>query len=124
MKSIHDFIFVCRVCGRKIAKDKDPHGMCGGKEYSIDCCDEQMERIFPKGKRVSVLGKPYMRTKYSDSLAVSVGQIAEHREKFPDVKIDNEGRPGFDNVKQQDAYLEASGMVKHPQKIRKIKQLT
>lgn len=124
MELKHDFIFVCKVCGKKIAKNKDPHGMCGGKEYSIDCCDEQMKRIFPKGKCVGVLGKSYMRTKYSDALAVSMSQIAEHREKFPDVKMDGQGRPGFDTVQQQDKYLGAIGMRKDPQKIRKIKQLT
>ena len=122
MELKHDFIFVCKICGRKIAKNKDPHGMCGGKEYSIDCCNERMERIFPKGKRVSVLGKPYMHTRYSNSMAVSMSQIKEHKQMHPDVKIDAQGRPGFDTVRQEDKYMDAVGMVKIPQRVRKIKK--
>ena len=118
MKLKHDWTFVCETCNRVLKADAPP-----GLEKTR-CCDEYMQRIYPNHKQFHIVGAAYMRTKYSDSLAVSMSQIAEHRETFPGVKIDNEGRPGFDNVKQQDAYLEASGMIKHPQKIRKIKQLT
>ena len=114
----HDWTFVCEQCGDVYAIDYPPD-----LEFTR-CCDKYMQRVYPNHKQFHIVGAAYMRTKYSDSLAVSMSQIAEHREKFPDVKIDNEGRPGFDNVSQQDAYLEASGMVKHTQKIRKIKQLT
>lgn len=113
----HNWFHVCVKCKNTLELNEAP-------DCIPRCCDEYMNRIFPKGKRVSVLGKPYLRTKYSDSLAVSMNQIAEHKKMFPDVKVDAEGRPGFDNVQQQDRYLEASGMIKHPQKIKKLKQLT
>ena len=116
----HDFTFVCEMCNRVIEKDIDPYD----GEYSIECCGKHMQRIFPNIRTFSITGSAYLHTKYSDSLAVSISQIEEHRKKFPGVEIDGQGRPGFDSVKQQDKYLEASGMVKHPQKIRKIKQLT
>lgn len=118
MKLKHDWTFVCGVCNRVLEADTPP-----GLEKTR-CCDKYMQRVYPNHKQFHIVGAAYMRTKYSDSLAVSMSQIAEHREKFPGVEIDSQGRPGFDNVKQQDAYLEASGMVKHAQKIRKIKQLT
>ncbi len=120
MELKHDWTFRCHICSRMVEKDADPFD---GK-YSVECCGEHMDRVFTTYKRINIGGSTYLRTKYSDSLAVSMSQIAEHREKFPGVKIDSQGRPGFDTVRQQDKYLEASGMIKHPQKIRKLKQLT
>ena len=118
MELKHDWTFVCEVCNWVLEADAPP-----GLEKTR-CCGEYMQRVYPNHKQFHIVGAAYMRTKYSDALAVSMSQIAEHREKFPDVKIDSEGRPGFDSVQQQDKYLEATGMRKAPQKIRKIKQLT
>ena len=121
MELRHDWTFIClEGCGRVTEKDEDPYD----GDYSTYCCGEDMQRVYPNHKQFHIVGAAYIRTKYSDSLAVSISQITEHREKFPGVKIDSQGRPGFDTVRQQDKYLEASGMIKHPQKIRKIKQLT
>ncbi len=119
----HDFTFVCKTCGRILERDTDPHGFTGD-EYSIECCGEHMQRVYPNVRTFSITGSAYLHTKYSDAMAVSLNQIAEHKQVFPGVKIDNQGRPGFDTVQQQDKYLKASGMVKYPQKIRKLKQLT
>jgi len=58
----------------------------------------------------------YAHTKWSDSLAVSIDQIGEHRRAFPEVKIDAQGRPGFDSYQQHDAYLKKTGFVKQPNK--------
>ena len=118
MKLKHDWTFVCEVCNRVLEAD-GPVGLDNTR-----CCDEYMQRVYPNHKQFHIVGAAYMRTKYSDSLAVSMSQIAEHREKFPDIKMDGQGRPGFDTVQQQDKYLGAIGMRKDPQKIRKIKQLT
>ena len=120
MELKHDWTFVCGVCERVIEKDEDPYD----GDYNTECCGESMQRIYPNHKQFHIVGAAYMRTKYSDALAVSMSQIAEHREKFPDIKMDGQGRPGFDTVQQQDKYLGAIGMRKDPQKIRKIKQLT
>lgn len=118
MKLRHDWTFVCEVCNRILEADESP-----GLE-NTRCCDKYMQRVYPNYKQFHIVGAAYMRTKYSDSLAVSMSQIAEHREKFPGVEIDSQGRPGFDTVRGQDKYLNACNMAKHPQKIRKIKQLT
>ena len=72
-------------------------------------------------------GRLYSKPIHSDSLAISPTQVAEHKRLFPNIEIDSEGRPVFDNYKDHDAYLEATGFAKSPQKIRhkfqkKIKQ--
>jgi len=118
MKLKHDWTFVCEVCSRVIEADA-PVGV-----ENTRCCDKYMQRVYPNHKQFHILGAPYIRTKYSDSMAVSISQIEEHKQMHPNVKIDAQGRPGFDTVQQQDKYLNAIGMRKDPQKIRKIKQLT
>ena len=120
MKLKHDWTFVCKTCGRIIEKDQDPYD----GNYSVECCDKHMDRVYPDSKIFNINGGTYLHTKYSDAMAVSMSQIAEHKVLFPDIKMDNQGRPGFDNVQQQDKYLNTCGMVKHPQKIKKLKQLT
>ena len=107
--------------------------------YRFRCgeCDDVIERILPmlqsqaatKCDQCGTLRKrdygsehahaapdSYGKTKWSDSLAVSIDQIDEHRRAFPDVKIDAEGRPGFDSYRQHDAYLKKAGFVKQPNK--------
>jgi len=124
MELKHDWTFVCEQCRRVLEKDMSPFDDNMNRVYSTECCDKYMQRVFPNHKQFHILGAPYIRTKYSDSLAVSISQIEEHKKMHPDVKIDAQGRPGFDTVQQQDRYLDAIGMRKDPQKIRKLKQLT
>jgi len=54
----------------------------------------------------------------SASLAIAPSQIAEHRAAFPNIDILPDGRPKFTSVKQQSDYLEKTGFVKVPQKVR------
>jgi len=63
--------------------------------------------------------KDYAAPLHSDSLAISPDQVKEHQRLFPDVKIDLECRPVFENYKQHDGYLKKTGFVKHRQKTRK-----
>jgi len=69
--------------------------------------------------------KQYSRPLHSDSLAINPLQIEEHRRLFPNIEVDPEGRPVFENYRQHDSYLEKIGFQKLPQKIkargRKIK---
>jgi hypothetical protein len=64
----------------------------------------------------AVLGTEKGDTFWSESLAISPDQAAEHRRQFPDVKIDTEGRLGFDSVKQRSDYCEKTGFVKKSQR--------
>ena len=54
----------------------------------------------------------------SDSLAVSIDQIAEHKRAFPDIQITDQGQPVLDNYKQHKDYLEKCGFAKMPKRQR------
>jgi phage FluMu protein Com len=62
--------------------------------------------------------KEYGQTKWSDSLAINPSQIEKHKKLFPDIRVDKEGRLGFDNYKQHDNYLKQTGFEKLPQRIK------
>jgi len=112
------YTFGCNVCGRVIENDICPFDDDNKRIYSTECCGEHMQRLMGEAKHWNINGGTYIRTKYSDSLAVSVAQIDEHKTTFPDIKVDSQGRPGFDTVKQHDDYLNQTGFVKATQKIR------
>jgi hypothetical protein len=61
----------------------------------------------------------------SDSLAVSIDQIAEHKAQFPDIEVTDQGQLVFDNFQKHEKYLTDTNHVKHPGKTRrKAKQIT
>lgn len=62
--------------------------------------------------------KNYSHPIHSDSLAISPAQVAEHKKMFPNIKIDSDCRPVFDNYVEHDKYLQKCGFVKGKQKIR------
>jgi hypothetical protein len=55
----------------------------------------------------------------SDSLAIGMDQIAEHKAQFPDIGVTNEGQLVFDKYSTHQAYLKKTGHIKHPGKIRR-----
>jgi hypothetical protein len=61
----------------------------------------------------------YAKPIVSDSLAVSIDQIAEHRRQFPDIKMTDQGQPVFDKYSTHEAYLEKTNFKKDPAKIRR-----
>jgi hypothetical protein len=56
----------------------------------------------------------------SESLAVPVHQIDEHRAMYPDVDVQKDGTLHFTSVAQQDRYYRKSGFNKVPQKTSKL----
>lgn len=110
-----DWTFVCLKCGETLELDESP-------DSAPRCCDEYMDRVFNAHKIINVGNKEYFHTKFSDSLAMAPSQIAEHKRLFPDIKVDSEGRPGFDSVRQHSDYLKKCGLHKEPQQIRKNKR--
>lgn len=60
----------------------------------------------------------YEKPLHSDSLAIGRSQVAEHKRLFPDIEIDQELRPVFTSYQQHNDYLEKTGFVKLPQKVR------
>jgi len=61
----------------------------------------------------------YKQPVHSDALAVLPNQRAEHEKLFPNVKLDAQCRPVFDNFTNHEAYLKKTGFVKHTQKLRR-----
>lgn len=92
-----DKIVLCSKCGSSTRRD-----------WSAEC---------PMARRTEDYDHPI----HSDSLAMNPNQVAEHKRRFPDIKVDSENRPVFDNYVEHDKYLKACGLVKNPQKIRKRK---
>ena len=68
---------------------------------------------------MNINNAPYKKPLHSDTLGMQPDDVAEHREKFPDIEIDSENRPVFTNMRQHDAYMEEVGVVKTTQKLRK-----
>ncbi len=54
----------------------------------------------------------------SDSMAVNISQIEEHKKAFPDIRITDEGQPIMENYAQHEDYMEKTGFIKHPGKLR------
>ncbi len=102
---IHEF--VCDKCSVRIedSNTKDIHfcPMCG-KGMRWDC-------------RVAIHGN-YKHPVHSDALAVPEHQRAEHERLFPNIELDGDCRPVFDNFTDHEAYLKKTNMIKQPQKIR------
>ncbi len=113
------YTFVCDKChraGEKILpmQEADEPQFCS-------VCDSEMRRDFQADLPFTA-GRDYHRAIVSDSLAISIDQVAEHRKHFPDIELACDGvsaRPVFDNYKRHDDYLKKTGFKKSPQKIRR-----
>ena len=99
--------FVCK-CGVQI-EDTTTKGIhkcpkCK-KDMALDC-------------RVAIHGN-YRHPVHSDAMAISPTQVAEHKRLFPDIAIDKQCRPVFDNFTKHEKYMKKCGIVKTPQKIKR-----
>lgn len=54
----------------------------------------------------------YKNPIHSDSLAIHPDQRAEHEQTFPNIKLDGQNRPIFDNFVDHENYLKKTGFVK------------
>lgn len=63
--------------------------------------------------------RSYHKPIVSNSMAMNPNQIAEHRQKFPDIQVTTEGQPVFDNFADHEAYMKKCNIEKMPQKKRK-----
>ncbi len=99
--------FTCRC--NEVVEDITTKGIhicprCGA-EMAMDC-------------RIAIHGN-YQHPVHSDSLAIMPSQVAEHKQLFPNIELDDEQRPIFDNYTEHQKYLDATGFQKLPQKIRR-----
>lgn len=60
----------------------------------------------------------YKHPVHSDALAINPDQRAEHEQLFPDIRLDGQCRPIFDNFRDHENYLKKTGFVKHRKKIK------
>lgn len=81
-------------------------------------CGKKMQRDL-RAEGTFAGGNTYNKVIHSDSLAISPTQRAEHERLFPNIKLDEQCRPVFDNFKKHDKYLEQTGFIKHPAKRKK-----
>ncbi len=62
----------------------------------------------------------YKTPVHSDSLAINPNQVAEHKKMFPNIELDGDCRPIFDNFQRHEAYLKKTGFVKMPKKLKTL----
>jgi len=107
------YTFVCPECGNQ---DETVRTMADADQpYKCAKCGTLTRRDY-RADRPNVVGTEKGETFWSESLAINPEQAAEHRRLFPDVKIDAEGRLGFDSVKQRSDYCTATGFEKRSQR--------
>ena len=66
---------------------------------------------------ISIHGN-YRTPIHSDSLAIHPDQRAEHEQRFPYIRLDDEHRPVFDNFTNHERYLRETGFRKETQKLK------
>ncbi len=60
----------------------------------------------------------YEHPVHSDALAVHPSQRAEHEQTFPNIRLDKQNRPIFENFRDHENYLKKCNLVKLPKKIK------
>lgn len=79
-------------------------------------CGYQMRRDFQTD--IPHASGDYKRAVHSDSLAISPDQREEHLKAFPNIKLDSQNRPVFDNFQNHQAYLNKCNIVKERKKVK------
>lgn len=110
------YSFKCTKCGNKeervrAMKNADKRCMCTG-------CGAKTVRDFQADVPFASGGDYGSRTIHSDSLAINPSQREEHEKTFPNIKLDDQCRPVFDNYPAHQRYLDKCNLVKERKKIR------
>ncbi|MCK5608878.1 hypothetical protein KAR91_43800 [Candidatus Pacearchaeota archaeon] len=109
------YSFICPKCG---VKDECMRAMKNaGKRCMCTSCGAKMNRDL-KVDASFISGDYHNGAIHSDSLAISPDQRTEHEQKFPDIKLDNQNRPVFDNFQNHQAYLDKCNIVKERKKVK------
>ena len=110
------YSYKCPDCGRSTEIMRS----MSESDSAVKCwrCPAFMDRDFQADLPHAAKDR-YDKPIISDSLAISMDQIPEHRQQFPDVEVTSEGQLVFDNYGKHEAYLKKTGHVKHPGKSRK-----
>ena len=107
------YTYRCGVCGEQ---KEIIHSMNETKLPT--CCGKVMYRDY-RVDLPNAGNREYRKPIISDSLAISPEQRKEHERLFPDIKLDPECRPVFDEFKKHEKYLKDTGFRKAPQRIKR-----
>jgi len=108
--------YYCANCGVSIEITK-PMVKCNSDEM-CRVCGERMAKQF-MGQNINTPNKDYRTPIVSHSLAMHPTQIREHNKLFPDIHVQADGCPVFDNFKKHDDYLKQTGHFKETSRIKK-----
>jgi len=109
------YSFVCPKCGVKEGVVRPM--VDAEKPWRCTRCNVKMNRDF-QADIPFMSGDYHNGAVHSDSLAISPDQRAEHLQKFPNIKLDSQNRPVFDNFQNHQAYLDKCNIVKERKKIK------
>lgn len=108
------YSFICLKCG---AKDERIRAMQNaGKECMCVKCGARMNRDFAAD--IPHAANDYKKPIHSDSLAIHPDQREEHEKVFPDIKLDSQNRPVFDNFAAHESYMKTCNIVKERKKVK------
>ena len=107
------YSFMCPECG---AKDERVRAMQNADKVCKCKCGVIMNRYFQAD--IPFASGDYKRAVHSNSLAIAPSQRAEHLKLFPNIKLDNQHRPVFDNFQSHQRYLDKCNLVKERKKIK------
>ena len=102
--------FICDDCGITIEDSNTKFA------HSCPKCHSEMRWDLSIG-----IHGNYQNPIHSDALAIHPDQRAEHEREFPNVRLDGECRPVFDNYVDHEAYLKKTGFIKTRQKTNNLK---
>ena len=108
------YSFICPKCKKK--EDVVRRMADAEKPWRCTCCNVKMNRDFQTD--IPFASGDYKRAIHSDSLAISPDQRIEHLQKFPNIKLDSQYRPIFNNFQNHQAYLNKCNIVKERKKIK------
>lgn len=105
--------YECDDCGEQVQEMRS----IADRRNESECllCGGNMSKVILSA---AAIHGNYDRPIVSDSMAVSIDQIAEHKRLFPDIRITDQGQPIMENFTQHEAYLKKSGLIKWPGKIK------
>ena len=105
------YSYKCPECGHRQVETK-PMSKSDMAENCVNCC-EITTRDF-SADLFHTASDRYDKPIISDSLAISMDQIAEHKAQFPDIDVTPQGQLVFDKFSKHEKYLKDTGHVKHP----------
>jgi len=108
------YSFVCPECG---TREEYTRHMENADKVCICKCGAHMNRDFQVDMPFAS-GDYHNGAIHSDSLAISPDQRTEHLKTFPNIKLDSQNRPVFDNFQAHEAYMDKCNIVKERKKVK------